>query len=436
MAVGRLTKLSVEAVELPPSGKRAHLWDDRLKGFGVMVTDKGVRSYIVQYRVWGRASQSRRVTIGKHGSPWTTEKARGKAAELLEQVRCKVDPFDANKAAKEAAEQVMAQRKAQDEIAQRLAFNIIADRYIASIKTRLRTWRMIRSVLDRDLVPVLGSRPLTSIQAADIIEIINDAGERGDGAARGVYNAASGVFRFAVEKEPRYFPPSASPMRDVPPPAKSAKRQRKLSDDELGLIWRSSAGLGWPFCEIVRLLMLTGQRLREVAHITQDEIDMGNGEWLIPGSRTKNKMDMVVYLSEPALEILRGLPSIKNKKGYLFTTNGENPVSGFSRAKSRLDAIIAKEVKDTDSTAMPEWRFHDLRRAMATNCQLIGIAPEIVDRMQNHVEGAKSGTRESYQLYEYHKERRAGSEKWGKRLLTIVAKKSALNNVLQMKAAS
>jgi hypothetical protein len=93
MATGKVTKRAVEAVPVPAQGKREHLWDDTLKGFGVMVTDRGARSYLVQYRVGGRGSPTRRVTIGKHGSPWTAERARARAAELLEQVRRKVDPF-------------------------------------------------------------------------------------------------------------------------------------------------------------------------------------------------------------------------------------------------------------------------------------------------------------------------------------------------------
>jgi hypothetical protein len=93
MSTGRVTKRAVEALAVPAQGKREHLWDDTLKGFGVMVTDRGARSYLVQYRIGGRGSPTRRVTIGKHGSPWTAERARDRAVELLEQVRRKVDPF-------------------------------------------------------------------------------------------------------------------------------------------------------------------------------------------------------------------------------------------------------------------------------------------------------------------------------------------------------
>ena len=41
MATGKITKTAVESVALPAPGKRAYLWDATLKGFGVMVTDKG-----------------------------------------------------------------------------------------------------------------------------------------------------------------------------------------------------------------------------------------------------------------------------------------------------------------------------------------------------------------------------------------------------------
>jgi hypothetical protein len=79
MAVGRLTKRSVEAVPLPVAPARSYLWDDQLKGFGVMVTGAGARTYLVQYQMGGRQAATERYTIGKHGSPWTAEKARDEA---------------------------------------------------------------------------------------------------------------------------------------------------------------------------------------------------------------------------------------------------------------------------------------------------------------------------------------------------------------------
>ena len=435
MATGKITKRAVELVEVPATGKRAHLWDDTLKGFGLMVTDRGVRSYIIQYRVWGRGSPTRRVTIGKHGSPWTAETARQRATELLEQVRRKVDPFDALREAKSQKEREQIERVAAEAIKQRLAFGDIAARYLDSPSAKkLRTWRDVKSVIDRDLLPAFGSTPLPDISPADISDVLNNVAKRGDGPARAAYSAMSAVFRYATEKESRYFRASDSPLRDVKAPAPSIKRQRLLSDSEIRLVWQSSGGLGWPFCDIVRLLLLTGQRLREVAEARWTEFDLAKGEWLIPGERTKNKLPMLVHLSAPALAILEALPRIASKKQFLFTTTGETPVSGFSRGKSRLDAIMNKALSDDGLERLEEWRLHDLRRSMSTNCQRLGISPEVVDLMQNHVEGARSGTRGSYQLYKYAAERKAGFNRWGAALLRIVEPKQR-GKVIPMRGA-
>ena len=432
MATGKITKESVEAVTIPPTGKRAHLWDDTLKGFGVMVTDRGVRSYLIQYRLHGRASKSKRVTIGKHGSPWTAKKARDRAAELLEQVRRKIDPFDALKATKLAEDRERANQQALAVINERLAFSRISGRFVEDAKKRLRTWREIESVINRDLSPAFGDTPLPDITAGAICDMLADVTDRGDGAARAAYRAISAVFKFAAAREAKHFKASQSPMKDVPAPSKAIKRQRLLSHPELQTIWQAAGGLGWPFCEMVRLLMLTGQRLREVAHASWGEFDLEKGEWFIPAERTKNKLPTVVFLSEQALAILRGLPVIPSKQGYLFTTTGETPVSGFSRCKSRLDAIINKPRIDASDEPLADWWFHDMRRTMSTNCQRIGISPEVVDLMQNHVEGAQSGTRGSYQLYRYADERRAGFNRWGKELDRIV-NKPAGDNILSLR---
>lgn len=437
MATGKITKRSVESLALPSFGKRAHLWDDTLKGFGLMVTDRGVRSYIVQYRVWGRGSPTRRVTIGKHGSPWTAETARQRASEILELVRRKIDPYDAQKEGKAKDDRLKAEREAAHAMKLRLAFDTIANRYLDSPSTKkLRTRRDIKSVIDRDLAPTFGTTPLSDITAADIADMLAKVGKRGDGPARAAYSAMSAVLRYASENESRYFKASDSPLRDVKAPAPSIKRQRLLTDDELRLIWNSSGGLGWPFCEIVRLLMLTGQRLREVAEARWPEFDLSKGEWLIPGERTKNKLPIVVHLSKPALAILSAMPRISNKKQFLFTTTGETPVSGFSRSKSRLNAIINKALADEDLEPMEEWRLHDLRRSMSTNCQRLGISPEVVDLMQNHVEGARAGTRGSYQLYKYASERKTGFDRWGSALLRIVQPKTKTGQVVLMRGAA
>lgn len=145
LARGKITKRAVDAVVAPPQGSnaRTYLWDDEVKGFGLMVTDKGHRSYVLQYRIGGRSGQTRRVTIGKHGSPWTPDSARKRALELLEQIRRRIDPFDAERARMEAERERQRLAAEAEAVASTLAFSVFADRFIdryAKIE-QSKTWR-------------------------------------------------------------------------------------------------------------------------------------------------------------------------------------------------------------------------------------------------------------------------------------------------------
>ena len=100
----RITKSTIDATPLPPSGKRTTLWDTDVKGFGLRLTASGVRTYILRYRMGGRDTPIRTVTIGQHGSPWTADLTRKRAIELLTQVRSGRDFVAERDAAKAKAQ--------------------------------------------------------------------------------------------------------------------------------------------------------------------------------------------------------------------------------------------------------------------------------------------------------------------------------------------
>ena len=85
MPSARITKRAVD--QLAQGSTDVFLWDDVLRGFGLRLTPKGARSYILQYRMGGREAPTRRYTIGSHGSPWTPETARKEAERILIMVR-------------------------------------------------------------------------------------------------------------------------------------------------------------------------------------------------------------------------------------------------------------------------------------------------------------------------------------------------------------
>lgn len=432
MATGRITKRAVDVIPIPMAGKRGYLWDDTLKGFGLMVTDAGSRSYLIQYRVGGRGSPTRRVTIGKHGSPWTPDGARDRAAELLEQVRRKVDPFDAEReTVANAKANIAAEARAAAELS-KLAFGTISDAYVERAKKKLRRWSEQQRIIDRDLKPAFGMTPLPSIAADDINDQLAKVSERGSSAALKSYVALRAIYAHAHETQRKLFPKSASPFDEVARPSGGGERVRYLTDAEVRVMWEATNIIGWPFGPIYRLLLLTGMRLREVAEGHWSEIDLAEKRWNIPGARTKNGLPHWVHLSPEAVSILNTLPHVggKDEKDFMFTTTaGESAVSGFSRAKSRLDkamlAIVKQDARDgdedPDAVKVAPFVIHDTRRTIARGCQRFGTAPEVTERMLGHVSEVEKGLKGTYQVYKHEPERIAATNRWANELQRIAA---------------
>src|ERR1019366_7107342 len=125
------------------------------------------------------------------------------------------------------------------------------------------------------------------------------------------------------------------------PPTAETSRDRALSDEELRLIWRAAYAIGWPFGPMVQTLILTLQRRDEVAGMSRRELRPQDRLWVIPRERVKNGQEHEVPLSPAAWALLDGLPKT-GKPGLVFSVTGDTQVSGFSRAKERLDAEIVK----------------------------------------------------------------------------------------------
>jgi hypothetical protein len=140
--------------------RESFLWDEDLKGFGVRITPAGHRSYVLQYRTGGREVSSKRYTIGRHGSPWTPDKARQEAERLLYLVHQGKDPIEADRERR---------REAVD-----LAFDVYAERFIELyLQRRWKQWKLGAGVLRREAIPVLRSKPLTRIKRQDFAPLFD-----------------------------------------------------------------------------------------------------------------------------------------------------------------------------------------------------------------------------------------------------------------------
>ena len=128
------------------------------------------------------------------------------------------------------------------------------------------------------------------------------------------------------------------------------------------------------------------------------------------------------------LAVLETVPRVKSKDGWLFTTNGKNPSTGFSTAKTRLDARMLELAQaearergeDPNAICIDPWRFHDLRRTGATRMRGLGVDGDVVEACLNHITDS-GGLRGTYQQHDFTREKREALEKWSREVVRIVS---------------
>ena len=294
-------------------------------------------------------------------------------------------------------------------------------------------------------------RHIAEVRRSDLADLIDTIKQRSPAVARATYAALRGLFSWCVERDLIV----ASPCQSITAPPRPEARDRVLADNELAVIWNASDALGYPFGQVVKLLMLTGQRRAEVANMAWAEVDLDAGTWRIPKERAKNGKAHEVDLSPQAVEVLK---TVKRNGPYLFparkapartavparaeATAESQGVRGFSAVKRKLDGeaealwqeALAK-AKAKHPAPMRPWRMHDLRRSAATGMAAMGFAPHVIERVLNHISGTQSGLVGVYQRHEYRAERKAAMLAWGAHIEALASGQAMPSNVRPLRQA-
>jgi hypothetical protein len=296
-----------------------------------------------------------------------------------------------------------------------------------------------------------GDKPINEIDSHDVHGVIDEARRRGipglqqknegisDARGRKMCDALGTMFGWFSNHRRITTDPTVSAWRPPAPEARARVLNCKTDvrrADELRWIWAACDAVGEPFGSVLRLLLLTGCRLREVAEMRRDEVADDMSMLRLPGSRTKNGRPHDVPLPPLARDILAGVRRIENCE-YVFSTNGRTPVSGFSKIKQRLDGAMlveAQKERGKDATIDP-WRLHDLRRTCATGMAGIGVQPHIIEACLNHVSGAKAAVAGVYNVETYEPEKRAALERWAAHVEGLVSGKAATVTPLRPRAS-
>ena len=409
-------KLKAATVEtLQATDKRQEIPDDLCTGLYLVVQPTGKKSWQVRYRHGG---VHRRMTLASFPT-LTLAAARVRAREVMAAASEGRDPAEVVTAAKAP--------KPDDD---RDKIKTLIGQYDKRHLKGLKSGDVVRRELDRFVVKEWGERDIHSITKRDVIDLLDGIADSGRVVTANRVRAYLNKFlNWAVERD--ILP--LSPATGVKPVAKEASRDRVLTDDEIRWFWQACEAEGFPWGPLGKVLLLTGQRLNEAAQITDGEI---RGDlWHLSADRTKNGRAHDVPLSDAVQEVLGAVERIEGKPGFIFTTTGTTPVSGFFKARAHLaeamERLAAKE--RGEAVEIPRWTFHDLRRTAATGMARLGIPVRVTEAVLNHISGTGGGIVAVYQRHDYADEKRQALEAWGRFVLSLVQGQS--DNVVRLEGA-
>ena len=365
-----LTELAIK--KAAKATARYDIFDASVRGLGVRIAPSGTKSWFIMRRFNGKML---RTTFGRYPEVGLAD-ARLRAPEVLLKMS-KGNTSQGND-----------------------TFETIVAEWIKRDQSKNKSVEQVKTAIKRHVSPVFSGRKLDEIKKQDIIKLIDQITDGGSPvAANRILAFLKRFFNWCVERDIL----EVSPALSIKANTGEISRDRVLDVGELLSLWTVEDKLNYPWGAILKLLMLTGARLKEVSEVTWDEISLEEQIWSIPSSRTKNSRPHQIHLSTQAIQILRSLPSVKDQS-FLFSTNGVRPVSGFSKAKKRIDLL----------SGVDNWRFHDLRRSFATyTTEKLQIPPVVIDKVLNHVSGAVKGVAAIYQRGEYLEQRREALQAWG-----------------------
>jgi integrase len=254
----------------------------------------------------------------------------------------------------------------------------------------------------------LDNMPFDEVTRADIADTLHDIAERGIRQA----NLARAVIRKMFSWAKSVGLCDENPVRDTAPAGRDVRRERVLSMEELGLIYRAALALDDTYGAAVRFLMLTGQRRAEVFEMPYSEINVEERLWRLPGERTKNRRPHDVPLSPTALALI---VSRQHGRDLVFSSQYGTAFNGLSKAKRRLDAKVLelRRALDPKASLLPHWTLHDLRRSFVTHAHdQLAVDIPVVERAINHISGTFGGIVGVYNRAPLLKERRAAFDAW------------------------
>lgn len=349
----KLTKRFVDS--LKPEQSDYFAWDDELKGFGVRISPKGKKTFLIQYRAAGR---TRRMKLGPYGAV-TADEARNRAKTLLGDIAAGDNP----------AEKVNQYRKAPtvSEVCERFETDHI------NVRLKKGTGRDYKSMIDKVIVPKLGAHKIIDISRTHVSDLHHSMKDTPYRANR-VLSVLSKLFNTAEIWGLR--PDGSNPCRHVKKYTEK-RRERFLTREELielGEILETAERDGTETQYVVaafRLLILTGCRMSEIRNLKWEYVT--ETHLALPDSKTGARMIPLPPVARIVLE------SLTREKDNPYVIVGE---------------IEGQQIQDLEkpwrrirkSAELDDVRIHDLRHTYASNAIMAGLPLPVLGKILGHTQ--------------------------------------------------
>ncbi|MCG7869354.1 MAG: tyrosine-type recombinase/integrase [Candidatus Thiodiazotropha taylori] len=365
----KLTKTIVDRAVIPSDKKQVFIRDAALPGFGLRITDKGTKSFIVEKRVGGRV---RRQTLGRFG-PLTVEQARREAQKQLGKIAMGIDPI---------AEKKTRQAKAKTLV------QVFEDFKKARKQISPITLRDYTHHLEKDLSDWL-NKPITTITKHMVSKRHREIGERGAKAqANAVFRTLRSILNFARHHYEDGEGQSILPYNPVEVlgytrawyPMK--RRKTVIKAYQLPAWYQAVEALKSPenptshfvIADLLRLILFTGLRSSEARKLRWEHVDFEDRTLTIPDP--KNRHTFVLPLSDLVFDILQERRELALNE-YVFP--GKDGKGFLIEPKRQMMRV-------TEQSGV-EFKLHDLRRTYATILDMMDLSRNTIKRLLNHKSG-------------------------------------------------
>ncbi|MGE0055335.1 MAG: tyrosine-type recombinase/integrase [Hyphomicrobium sp.] len=406
-----LKKLTDLFVKKAQAGlQRAEYRDGHTRGLVLRITPSGKKSWAVIYR---RKSEGRkrRYTIGAYPA-FSLDEARNQAQEVLAAVARREDP---------AA--LVQTRNAS------LTFTQLAMAWVNGHGRPNKVPRALyddQLMLNREIYPAIGAMKADEVSKRDVIRILDGVADRGARVrSNRIFALLRSIYRWGLAEDLI----KSDPTQGVRPRTVERPRDRVFTDEEVSIFWHSldSAPMTKAVATILRLALVTGQRIGEIAGMTKAEIDLSanNPMWTQVGARRKNKEMTRVPLSPLAVALISDAIAGSGLSPYVFPS------------PSRENAITAHAATRAISRARPElglphFRVHDLRRTVATGMASLGVNPHTISLVLDHISATKGTvTSAVYVKYSFDREKRDALERWTTHLEGLIIRTKPVRKIVR-----